>query len=237
VQPPPTWGQDDLSEFIDGAHANAFATFANLSGSYSRIRDIDSLFTELFTDFKDPDNLIGAGLGLRCHSALRAAAQLAISGQVPEAFMVLRGALELALYAHHASTSDARADIWLNRQDNEATRKQCSKEFTPRVMFPILRAVDKGLGDIVGKLYERTIDYGAHPNAAGVLTTMEHKENDGDQEFSFAYFTADQVSLRFIIQTWGQVALSCLDMLSYVLPTRFLEKKTIRKTIPMRAGL
>ena len=237
VKPPPSWGDDELTSFFEGARSNSFATFANFPDSYKRIRDIDALFTELFTDFRDPDDILGATLGLRCHSALRAAAQLALSGQVPEAFMILRGALELALYAHHVSTSEERAYIWLNRQDNEAARKRCSNEFTPRVMFPILRERDKGLGDIVGELYDRTIDYGAHPNAAGVLTTMEHTEKDGDQEFSFAYFSGEQVPLRFVMKLWCQIGLSCLDLLSYVLPTRFSELKTIRKTIPFRAGL
>ena len=182
---PPSWGEDELSEFIEGARANALATFANLPNSFGRLRDIDALFSELFTDYRDPDNVFGAMLGLRCHSALRAAAQLAISGQSPEAFMVLRGALELALYAHHAASSDERALLWLNRHDSEETRKQCSQEFTPRLIFPVLRAKDPGVERIAHKLYERTIDFGAHPNAAGVLGTMEHKEDSaGDQYLS-----------------------------------------------------
>jgi hypothetical protein len=60
---------------------------------------------------------------------------------------------------------------------------------------------------------------------------------EGDNYFSFTYITGDETALRFIIMAWAQVALSCLDLLSYVLPSRFREKLIIKQTIPMRQGL
>ena len=182
TQSPTGWGEDALTRFLEKARDNTHATFANLPNSYRRFRDLDGLFIQLFADYRDPEHPIGAALALRCHSALRVSAQLAMAGQVPEAFMTLRGALEMAMYAFHASTTKERTLTWLNRYDSEDARKACSREFTPRVMFPVLRLQDAGLGDIVGQLYERTIDYGAHPNAAGVLTTMKHDTTpEGDR--------------------------------------------------------
>jgi len=83
------WGNDPLSAFFDSARGNAFASFANLTGTYRRIKDIDGLFLAIFDDYRDPEDPLGAALGLRSHSALRAAAQLMLSGQAPEGYIGL----------------------------------------------------------------------------------------------------------------------------------------------------
>jgi len=234
---PSTWGKDELSSFFDAARSNSFASYHNLAGSYRRMVDIDGLYIALFEEFKDPEDPLGAGLAFRCHSALRAAAQLALSGQVPEAFMVLRGALEMALYAFHASTSDERAQIWMNREDTEETKRRCKNEFTPRTIFPELRDRNPDSARVAGELYERSIDYGAHPNARGVLTTMTHEEGETEDSFSFAYLTGDSIALRFVIKSWCQNGISALDLLGLVFPERFQQLGLAQRSMPMRVGL
>lgn len=234
---PSTWGKDDLSAFFEAARSNAFATHHNHSVAYKRMSDIDALYLGFFEKFENPEDTLGAGLALRCHSALRAAAKLTLSGQVPESFMVLRGALELALYAHHASTSGERAQIWMNRHDSAETKRQCSQEFTGRVIFPTLREKASVIGDIAGELYERCIDYGAHPNARGVLTTMSYEEDQQGQSFSFAYLSGDTLSLRFALKSWCQVSICALDVLGLVFPKRFTALKMLDQSAPLRAGL
>jgi hypothetical protein len=234
---PSKWGVDGLSAFFDAARSNAFASYNNLAGSYRRMVDIDDLYLALFEEFKDPEHPLGAGLALRCHSAFRAAAQLTLSGQVPEAFMVLRGALELALYAFHASTSDERAQIWMNRDEDEQTKRRCKQEFTGRRIFPALRARNADVGRVAGDLYERSIEYGAHPNARGVLTTMTHEETESEQSFVFAYLTGDGMALRFVIKSWCQNAICALDVLGLVFPERFQELRLVQRSMPMRVNL
>ena len=151
--------------------------------------------------------------------------------------MVLRGALEMGLYALHASTSDERAQIWMKREDNEETKRRCKNEFTPRTIFPELRARSPEVARVAGELYERSIDYGAHPNARGVLTTMTHEEGETEDSFSFAYLTGDGIALRFILKSWSQNAICALDLLGLVFPKRFQELKLAQRSVPMRTGV
>jgi len=234
---PSTWGKDDLSSFFDAARSNAFATYHHYAGAYLRMVDIDGLYLLLFAEFKDPEDPLGAALAFRCHSALRAAAQLGLSGQVPESFMLLRGALEMGLYAFHASTSEERAQTWMSREDSEETKRRCKNEFTPRTIFPELREKSPEVAKVAGELYERSIDYGAHPNARGVLTTMTHEEGDTEDSFSFAYLTGDGLPLRFVLKSWSQNAICAFDLLGLVFPKRFHELGLVQRSMPMRVGL
>jgi hypothetical protein len=234
---PPNWGKDEMSSFFDAARSNSFATYHHFSGSYRRIVDIDALYLSLLTDFKDPEDPLGAGLAIRCHSAFRAAAQLALSGQIPECFMVLRGGLELALYAHHASTSEERAQIWMTRTDSEEAKRRSKQEFTGRAIFPELVSKNPEVGRIASELYERSIEYGAHPNVRGVLTTMTHEEREGEQSFSFTYLTGDNIALQFGMKSWCQNAICALDILELVFPERFEQLRIRERSLPMRVNL
>lgn len=235
--PPPGWGKDHLSIFFEGARNNSFAAIHHFPEYYQLMVKIDDVFEDLFLEYRDPEDMLGAGLAMRAHSAILAAAQLAVSGQVPESVMLLRGALESAMYAYHASSSDERAQIWLRRDEDEDTKKKCRNEYTPRAMFPVLRTASIQIGDVVGELYERLIDYGAHPNAKGVLTTMTVAEGDEDSEFSFAYLSGDLTSITFILRTWCQIAIATLDLLSLTLPERFKELGLEPQIDKLRIGL
>jgi hypothetical protein len=234
---PAGWGDDQMSAFIDMARQNVLATFANLPGTYRRIKDIDALFLALFDDYADPENTLGAAFGMRCHSALRASAQLMLSGQIPEGYMVLRGALEHALYAHHASTSDERAQIWMNRGTDEAAKKRCANEFSGRNFFPSLRDRDPLSGHIVGELYERCIELGAHPNAMGLTSTLTVGEHEDHYTFDFAYLTGDSLNLQLALKSWSQGAIVCLDIFGIVLPDRFQQLGLYERSLPMRHGI
>jgi hypothetical protein len=237
TNPPAGWGDDHLSAFIDMARRNVFATFANCPGTYRRIKDIDELYLALFDEYSDPENALGAAFGMRCHSALRASAQLMLAGQIPEGYMVLRGALEHALYAHHASTSDERTQIWMNRGDNEASKKKSASEFSGRNFFPSLRERDQLTGQIVGDLYERCIELGAHPNAMGVTSTLTVGEHQNHYSFDFSYLTGDGLNLRLALKSWSQAAIVCLDIFGMVLSDRFVHLGLHERSLPMRHGI
>lgn len=231
---PKGWASDSLSSFFDVARNNLLASFANLRGEYSAIRDIDAAFLALLEGWTDPESIGPAPLAFRAHSAFRVAAQLALSGQVPEAFMVMRGCLENALYANHIDSAAAALDAWLKRADSEAARKRCVSEFAGRNLFGSLRSRDGQLGDMVGKMYERTIDYGAHPNESAVLGSMTVEEGEEHTGYVFAYVTGDGLPLRFALRTLAQVGLMTLDILCLVFPKRASEKRIQDRLKPIK---
>ncbi len=49
--PPPGWGDDEITKFVDMARTNAYATFANLPVEYGKLAQIDRA---LRTDVSKP---------------------------------------------------------------------------------------------------------------------------------------------------------------------------------------
>src|SRR5213076_170027 len=98
---PPGWGLDPLSAFLKDAEQNARASFANLPGSFRRLRDIDALFERLCNNLDNPESLVAPLFVYRAHAAYRAGVRLGLSGQVPEVYSMLRACLEHAVYSAH----------------------------------------------------------------------------------------------------------------------------------------
>jgi len=100
---PPRWGDDSLSSFLDMAYKNVLATFVRKRRGHGvdLLIRIDQSFLRVGENLVNPSDTLGAVLLLRSHSAFRAACSLSMSGQVTEAFPVLRACLEYSLYALH----------------------------------------------------------------------------------------------------------------------------------------
>ena len=106
-EPPPGWGQDKLTKFIDDARTNQWATFWNKKGPVRQLVATDELFAKVSENWLNPDNEIAAFLLLRCHAAFRTAAGLAMAGQAAEVQVQCRAMLEYAAYAVHRASGQA----------------------------------------------------------------------------------------------------------------------------------
>ena len=73
LPPPPGWGQDLLTQFLDTARRNQFATFANKNVAMNDLISLDSMFTKLVTDPVTAKLFAPMSFFLRAHSAYRAA--------------------------------------------------------------------------------------------------------------------------------------------------------------------
>jgi hypothetical protein len=96
-----------------------------------------------------------------------------MSGQVAESFSISRTCIEYALYAFHMEKNPDSRKIWINRHDDEAAKKVCRQEFTYRKIITTLQLAEKNLSNITSQLYDRTIDYGGHPNERAVTSALK----------------------------------------------------------------
>src|SRR5205823_2004225 len=103
---------------------------------------------------------------VRAHSAFLGATRVALSGQVPETFCLLRLAIELAWYALHIAddASSRRAKIWLARGDNDAATHACRTNFTVKNVHATHQRLAPARAVSARRLYDLLIDLGAHPN-------------------------------------------------------------------------
>jgi hypothetical protein len=125
-------------------------------------------------------------LFLNAHASFLAAVRIALSGQAPPTHMVLRGALESALYSLIASQNEANSTVWLHRDKD---RRRALKLYTARNAIRLLKH-DPNLLNLLGSYYEAAIDFGAHPNFRSVANHMRLEEVDEGRLVSLTYLHA-----------------------------------------------
>ena len=168
IETPPNWGEDNLSEFLDTAFRYNLKHFESNFKHFDGLQKLDAEIRRMtnITKIIDMDVAFPTFLLLRSHAAFLGATRLVLSGQIPEAYMVMRGCLESALYAHYLKNNPGIAQLYLSRHDDASTRKAFRKNFPAyNTMRDALIQEDEKTGEALSDLYEITIDFGAHPNS------------------------------------------------------------------------
>lgn len=163
LEPPPGWGSDELSKFINIASANTYATFHNLKAEYSKLSEIDAVFHEGICNLSNLPNApesLAAFFFAQAHLSFLGATRLALSGQSSETYACLRLTLENALYGFYVSKNPSSAQTWLCRQKSAAAKKKVRGEFTIARLLQELKESDSKEGCVTESLYNETIDWG-----------------------------------------------------------------------------
>ena len=187
-----------------------------------KLKTIDAQFVKASQDWKNPQNQIAALLLIRCHSAFRGAASLAMAGQAVETYVLSRATLEYAAYAVHIDHNPDMEFVWLDRhQGPEAMSKQRS-EFSHRRVSASVTAANRHAGRRFEDLYQRTIDFGGHPNERSVTgSTKMIKDQPGKIEMLVVMLHDDGIHLDHALKTVAQSGLTALEMLQSVFNARF----------------
>ena len=218
---PKNWGQDKLSNFIETAQQNTFATFANLKDVFKLLEDIDESFRRIIDNIDNARDWFPAFFLLRAHSSYLGAVRLSTSGQLPEACMILRGCLENSLYGFYLFKKPKSVEVWLNRHDDEVAKKKVRIEFKISPMLKLLSSNDSKLGTVASDLYERTIDYGVHPNAWALLTNLTQKKDEDSIKFDLNYLTGKSPALALCLKTNAQAGVCSLMVFKLIFKERF----------------
>lgn len=218
---PPGWGKDEVSQFIQTAHSNTFATFANYKEVWNKLVGIDVAFRRAIDALENSKVWFEGFFLLGAHASFLGAVRLATSTQLPEAYMVLRGCLESSLYGLFLREHPELAEVWLKRHDDEASKGRVKNEFQIGRMLDLLDAKDAATGRAARALYERTIDYGAHPNERALTQNLRMTKEVSATKFVRNYLIGDGDALRLCLKTTAQVGVSSLRIYQLVLPERF----------------
>ena len=88
-------------------------------------------------------------------------------------------------------------------------------------MLNLAKAIDKAEGEVAELLYERTIDYGAHPNERALMQTLQISERAENVEFKIVYLEGDSDQMKLAFKTTGQVGVCALSLFRSVYRERF----------------
>lgn len=222
VQPPPGWGHDSLSRFIEMARRNKFATFVQARPIWNCLNEIDSLFRLAIDAMNNSRAWFAGFLLLRSHASYLGGVRLSVSGQLTESYMVLRGCLESALYGLFIHENPGLRQLWLSRHESAEAKNRVKAEFRIGPMFDLLDARDIATGGPARELYERTIDYGAHPNELALLTALRLTDERETVRFDLNYLSDNSTpALALCLKTTAQVGVCALRMFRLVIPERF----------------
>jgi len=78
-----------------------------------------------------------------------------------------------------------RLEIWLRRNENEAAKAKCKAEFTVAKVRQTHEMLDANTAQELHGIYENLIDFGAHPNQFGVMTSMK-KKSESEKQINFS---------------------------------------------------
>ena len=169
-----------------------------------------------------PKNIVAAVLLVRSHAAYRAACGTAMGTQLPETFVLLRSCLEYAAYGLHVNANPQLAETWVRRHDDAGALRAMKKAFLGVEVEETVVATDKGLGRVYKELYERTIDFGGHPNTRGVVSNMLFQETPDKRQLQPIYLHGDVITVAHALKTTAEVGLCSLHVFQHVFPERFL---------------
>ena len=221
LPPPPSWGDDTLSNYISHTLDQAFATFTHKKDLYARLACIDHTLLTVCSNLINPKNELAGVLMMRAHSGYRAACQLAINTQISESFPVMRVCVEYSLYALHIDKNPHTLEIFTRRNKDAASKQAFLSEFRMKAMRSTLKNTDKTLFEIVETLYCRCIDFGAHPNPLAIGSSLRSTKTDEEQKIEVKYLHGDSLAIGHSMDTIAKIGLASLCIFRNIFPERF----------------
>jgi hypothetical protein len=170
-----------LGRYLFGAYETTSQALAENSEGLQLFKRWDHLIRcgilPSLSELQKPDVVV---LALHAHLTWVGACKMALAGHPAAVFPLARSALEAACYAHIVSRSNDAANAWRDRQIDRRQRRKYFDSAVKQVRADIMLR-DSKFGDLLLELYDKTIDYGAHPNVDGVLPYSELIVEDGGE--------------------------------------------------------
>lgn len=235
--PPPGWADDSLTRFLDDAYKNRWTSFANKPSASGLLVRIDRCYTTVLADWADPEPAVAALLAYRSHAAFRASCEHALAGQVTEVWPTLRACLEFAGYSLHLAKNPNLIEIWLRRHDDAASTEAVLKAFVAKNIRATIKDGDPNTEAVYSELYQRAIDFGAHPNERAVTSSLSITKSAGKTAFNQSYLVGDGLSLEHGLKSVAQAGVCAINIFQLAYPSRFAEVRMSDEPLALREGL
>jgi hypothetical protein len=173
------WGKDKLTQELEQAFYNIGVSFIKLKPHFDLLKKANEIFIDTFEQMTTDkiEKEIACLLFGRAFGCFLGAVRLSSSGQMTETWVLLRALIENCLYAFYMFESPERADIWVNRHKDEDSKKKCKDTFKVGSIWVELKIRSKRTANEAKTLYDKAIDWGAHPNERSLFPNIVPKPN------------------------------------------------------------
>jgi hypothetical protein len=210
-----------LQEFFDTLRSAQQANCAQFPVSYDIIERIDRCFVRAGENLINPEPAMAGNLLLRCQYAFKTAAGMALAGQVVEAFVMQRSVLEYAGYCLVICKTPSLEGVFLGRHASAKATKAQKEAFTVGAVKVAIRRCDTMLADIFVENYERSIDFGGHPDPHGALSATMLDERNGLTRFTVLAISSEPKIVGHALKCTALVGLTALCVLQHVFKEKF----------------
>jgi hypothetical protein len=210
-----------LHEFFDTLRSAQQANRAKFPVWYDLIERTDRCFVRAGKNLVKLQSPMTGAFLLRCQYAFKTAAGMALAGQVVEAFVMPRSVLEYAGYALLICKTPSLEGVFLGRHTSEKAKKTQKEAFKIGTVNVAVRRCDRMLADIFVENYERSIDFGGHPNPNAAFSASVLDERNGESGMTVLPMVTEPKIVIFGLKCTAQVGLTALCVLQYVFKEKF----------------
>ena len=207
----------ELAVFLDAANQNQQQIIKQYPELYSLLDELQKSFERMLgIQYEGPG--IPALLVLTAHGYFLAGVRLALGGQMPPVYPVLRAGMESVLFGLLMTKDRSKEQIWMQRGTSEAAEKKCRNSFTAKKGLEELFRLDPELHECVDHYYSLAIDSGAHPNV-GAVTPHLNVEETGEHWLAQirCIYPADSQAVFDTLRYTVAVGACMLAMMRYVM--------------------
>lgn len=182
---------------------------------------IDAEYAKVTESWVNPSSEIIALPFVRCHGAYRTAAGLAMAGQAAEAYVQSRAMLEYGAYAVHIHCDPSLGMVWLDRHQGAAEMAAQRAAFSHRKVLASVIAANRHAGAHFEELYQRTIDFGGHPNERSVTGNLKMVEEPDRRVMLAVLQHGDGPELDMALKSVAQCGMIALEIFQVIYSAKF----------------
>jgi hypothetical protein len=148
-----------------------------------------------------------------------------------------RAMLEFAAYALHIFRDPTLGMVWLNRYQSKANMEAARNAFSHRKVQATVTATNRHAGERFEALYQRTIDFGGHPNERSVTGSMSMVEEPDRPVMLAIFLHGEGPALDMALKTTAQCGVCSLEILQGVFNPLFELLGVNAAILELRKGL
>ena len=213
-----------LAHFFDTIHRNQQGNRDRFPERYDIIQRVDNCFAAAGKHLTDAKPILIGPMFLRSQYTYKAAAGMTLGGQFSESFVLMRSCLEYAGYATLIFSDPRLEEVFLNRHADEASKNTQRRTFgNIDQISKAIAGFDQKLSEIFKDMYDRSIDFGGHPNPHAMIGLMNINKDDDEQLTSISTFAlaVHPKVIEFAMHKVAQVGLTSLCIFENMFKEKF----------------
>lgn len=216
-----TANPDNLVPFLELVASNQKANMARFPAQYDLIRRVNICLSTAGKSLINPKPVLVGVLFLRCQYAYKAAAGMALSGQAVEAFVMMRSCLEYAGYALAIFKDPALESVFMSRHVSTDGMQAQKQKFRITEIKAVIKCFDPKLAELFQEFYDRSIDFGGHPNPHAAMSMVQLADTPVDNSFTTLALSTDSKVILHAMKSVTQVGLTVLYIFQHIFKAKF----------------